>query len=128
MGTVVPEFREMNKEEMNFFMGRFMLEARKQDCSPYPPRSLYLISCGLLRYLRDCGVYDKNFLDLKNLEFTDFRKILDARMKELLSLGYETNRKQAQTILPEDENIIWSKEVFGDRGKITLSRFNNYGY
>ena len=73
-------------------------------------------------------MYDKNFLDLKNLEFTDFRKILDARMKELLSLGYETNRKQAQTILPEDENIIWSKEVFGDRGKITLSRFNNYGY
>jgi hypothetical protein len=49
-------------------------------------------------------------------------------MKELLSLGYGTNIKQAQTILPEDENIIWSKEVFGDRGKMTLSRFNNYGY
>ena len=58
MGTVVPEFREMNKGEMNFFMGRFMLEARKQDGSPYPLRSLYLISCGLLRYLRDCGVYE----------------------------------------------------------------------
>ena len=89
-GESVKELHDMNTEEMNYYLGRFIAEARKQDGQPYPPRSLYLISCGLLRHLRDKKVYDKNFLCTKTLEFSEFRKILDARMKELLQMGFGT--------------------------------------
>lgn len=117
---IIPELKTMTSEEMNYYLGRFIVEARKKDGSPYPPRSLYLISCGLLRHLRDSNVYDKNFLDPKNLIFSEFRKILDAKMKELLSKGYGSKIKQAQPLLPDDESVIWEKGVFGDCNAETL--------
>lgn len=45
-GEFVKELHEMNIEEMNYYLGRFIAEARKQDGQPYPSRSLCLISCG----------------------------------------------------------------------------------
>ena len=118
-GYIVP-LKEMTAEQMNHYLGRFILETRKKDGNPYPPRSLYLISCGLLRHLRDEKVYDKNFMDTKNLEFTEFRRVLDARMKELLKQGFGTKVKQAQPILPEDESKLWENGVFGDKTAETL--------
>lgn len=50
-------------------MQRFVLEVRKQDGSEYPPRSLYYIVCGLLRYLRDENIHNMNFLDEKDHRF-----------------------------------------------------------
>ncbi|XP_062606633.1 uncharacterized protein LOC134268405 [Saccostrea cucullata] len=113
-GEIVKALHKMTTEEMNYYLGRFIVETRKQDGQPYPPRSLYLIACGLLRHLQDMKVYDKNFLCTKTLEFSEFRKILDARMKELLQMGYGTKVKQAQAILPEDEEVLWEKGVFGN--------------
>jgi hypothetical protein len=51
IGTAVQELRNMPTTDMNFYLGRLIIEARKQDGSPYPPRSIYLISCGMLRNL-----------------------------------------------------------------------------
>ncbi|KAL5015045.1 hypothetical protein ScPMuIL_009315 [Solemya velum] len=79
---------------------------------PTPPRSLYLIICGLLRHLRDYDVNDKNLLDSKNGVFCGFGKVLDAKMKELLSNGHGTTTKQAQPLMPEDEKL-WQNNVFG---------------
>ena len=115
MGTAVQELRNMTTKDMNFYLGRIIIEARKQDGTPYTPRSLYLISCGLLCHLRDCRAFDKNFLDMNNLKFTDFQKILDSRMKELLSMGHGTSIKQAPAVLSDDESVIWEKEAFGDK-------------
>ena len=74
----------MNADEMNFFLCRFVLEARKQDGGEYPPRSLYYIVCGILRNLKDNDVHDKNFIDASDHRFAEFRKILDCKMKVLL--------------------------------------------
>lgn len=61
-GESVKELHDINTEDMNYYLGRSIAEARKQDGQPYPPRSLNLISCVFLRHLRDKKVYDKNFL------------------------------------------------------------------
>lgn len=66
-GESVKELHDMNTEEMNYYLGRFIAEARKQDGKPYPPRSLYLVSCGLLRHLRGKKVYDKNLSLCQNI-------------------------------------------------------------
>lgn len=109
----VPLLTEMTSETLNYWMQRFVLEVRKQDGSEYPPRSLYYIVCGLLRYLRDENIHNMNFLDEKDHRFAVFQRVLDARMKELLSKGLGTKVRQADPILPEDEEKIWSQKVFG---------------
>jgi len=119
-GEEMPEFVNMTVEQMNYFLSRFVMETRKKDGTPYPPRSLYLITCGLLRHLRDCDVNDKNFLDSQNGVFNSFRKVLDARMKELLASGLGTNVKQAQPLMPEDEENLWESGVFGENSAESL--------
>lgn len=76
----VKELHDMTFEEINYFSGRFVIETRTQDGQPYPPRTLYLLTCGLLRHLRDKSVFDKNFLCTKSMALSEFQKILDARM------------------------------------------------
>ena len=71
------EIQLMTVEQMNHYLSRFVVEARKKDGEIYPPMNLYLIFAGLLCFLRDNGVDDKNFLDSENLYFTEFRKVLD---------------------------------------------------
>ena len=98
--NTIPPLDEMDAETMNLCLQKFVIEVRKQDGQEYPPRSLYYIICGLLRFLRDRDIYDKNFLDENDSRFAVWRKVLDAKMKELLSRGFGTKVKQADPILP----------------------------
>lgn len=40
----IPELYEMDTITMNYWLQRFIVEARRQDGAEYPPRSLYLIA------------------------------------------------------------------------------------
>ena len=110
----------MNSESLNYWMQRFVLEVRKQDGSEYPSRSLYYIVCGLLRFMRDENIHNMNILDEKDHRFGVFQRVLDARMKELLSKGLGTKVRQADPILPEDEEKIWNQKVFGMQSSLAL--------
>ena len=44
--------------------------------------------------------------------YDKLRKLLDARMKDLTSLGYGMQRKQAQPITREMESMFWDKGIF----------------
>ncbi|XP_062618379.1 uncharacterized protein LOC134279995 [Saccostrea cucullata] len=109
----VPYMKEMNAKMLNYWLQRFVLEVRKQDGSEYPQRTLYFNVCGLLRHLREENVHNMNFLDEHDHRFAVFCKVLDARKKELLSEGLGTKVKQADPILPEVEEKIWTNGVFG---------------
>ncbi|KAK3097701.1 hypothetical protein FSP39_012266 [Pinctada imbricata] len=74
-----------------------MIEKRRQDGNPYPPRTLYMLAVGILRHLRENGVHF-NFLDENNSNFYDFRKALSARMAELTNQGVGTTTKQAEPV------------------------------
>ncbi|XP_061193639.1 uncharacterized protein LOC133201853 [Saccostrea echinata] len=54
-----------------------------------------------------------NFLDVKDARFHDFRKTLDARMKELASQGIGVSIKQADPLTPEQEDVLWEKKLLG---------------
>ena len=116
----VPLLTEMNSESINYWMKGFVLEVRKQDGSEYPPRSLYYIVCGLLRFIRDKNIHNMNLLDEKDHRFGVFQRVLDARMKELLSKGLGTKMRQADPILPEDKENIWNQNVFGMQSSLAL--------
>ena len=59
----VQDNQSMTVGQMNYYLSRFVIEAPKKDDEPYPPKTPYLICAGLLGFLRNNGVYDKNFLD-----------------------------------------------------------------
>lgn len=65
----------------------------RKDGKEYFVKIFYYISCGILRYLCDCEIYDKNFFDVVDLRFVGFWKILDSKMKDVLSRGVGGKRK-----------------------------------
>ncbi|XP_048775370.2 zinc finger MYM-type protein 2-like [Ostrea edulis] len=110
---IIPEIQTMDAVQLNFYLGRFIMRVRRKDGKEYPAKTLFYISCGILRYLRDHGTHDKILLDAGDPRFADFRKILHSKIKDALSRGVGGKRKQADPILSEDETTIWERGVFG---------------
>lgn len=73
-----------------------------------------------MRHLKNKNVFDKNILDNNDCRFSEFRKILDSKMKDLLKRGFGTSIKQAEPIMPQDEESMWNKGIFGDKDSETL--------
>ena len=73
---------------MAFWLSRFIIECHQKDGTPYPPNTLYNITASIQRTLRDeYGRNEVKILDISDICFADFRKQLDARMKELTNQG-----------------------------------------
>lgn len=92
------------------------MRVRRKDGKEYPAKTLYYISCGILRYLRDREIHDKNFLDAADPRFAGFRKMLDSKMNDALSRGVGKKKKQADPVLP----VIWENGIFGMNNAETL--------
>lgn len=112
-GESVPEIENMTAWDINKWLSRFVLEVRRKDGAPYPPRSLYQLCVGLLRNMRENGNH-LNFLDEKNPDFYEFRKTLSARMSQLTAQGIGTVTKQAEPITKENESLMWKQNVLGN--------------
>ena len=96
---------------MNFWLCRFVAEARRVDGQPYPPDTLYQICCALLRGLRENDRADVNFFS--DPKFSAYKCTLDAKMKELQASG-KYMPKKAQPFTIEHEDILWEKGLLGD--------------
>jgi hypothetical protein len=121
-GNPIPELENLTKPaDINKWLGKFVVEARRKDGQPYPPKSLYMLCVGLLRYFRECGIHE-NFLDEKDSKFYEFRRILSARMSELTASGVGLCPKRAEPISAETENKLWEKGLLGNgTGKALLN-------
>lgn len=97
------------------------MEVRNQKGNEYTPKSLYYLACGLLRHLRDIEIFGMNFLDHNDDRFARTRKVLDTRMKSLVAQGIGTTTRQADPILPEQEDMLWEKEVLGSSSAKSLN-------
>ena len=114
-GDSIQEIHCMSAENMNYWLQRFVMEVQKRKRGAYPPKSLYYVICGLLRRCRDMNVTDKNFLDEKDGRFIPFRRVLDARMKEILAKGVGTKIRRADPISEEDEEKLWQNGIWNDK-------------
>ena len=86
-------------KEVDYWLTRFILEARRVDDKPYPANTLYNISTGLLRYFRDdFKRFDLNILAKNDANFSSFRSALDSRMKEMTSAGIGTTNRHWQIL------------------------------
>ncbi|XP_078093639.1 uncharacterized protein LOC144509131 isoform X4 [Mustelus asterias] len=99
---------EITHNQLNFWLCHFVEEVRRRDGSFYPPNSLRLLCCSILRYLREtCQRLDIDFFNEYNMEYAAFRSILDRRMRKLKQQGIGIVRKQAQPYSEKEEEKLW---------------------
>ena len=79
------EFMEMPVESLNYWLPKFVLEARRADGKHYLPDTMYAICSGLQRALNFNDRED--VLLFSDANFPCFRSVLDSEMKRLHSLG-----------------------------------------
>ena len=102
---------ELNDEDLNHWMRRFIVEIWRRDQTPYPPDTLVQITSLLQRTIRDHR-QDNDFSFFQWRQFQGFRDALDTKMKSLRGEGYGTKRKSNDPVTRDDENKLWNSGVF----------------
>ncbi|XP_062572924.1 zinc finger MYM-type protein 2-like [Saccostrea cucullata] len=107
--TVPLTFKSISNDELDFWMSRFVNEARRKDGSKYPPNTVYNIVAGIQKHIREeCSRPEINIFSDSN--FANFRATLDAVMKERVSEGIGVV-KHTQNVTIDDKNELWEKGV-----------------
>ena len=113
-GVYIPEdIYELSIESLNFWLQRFVPEIRKKTGTDYPPITLTQIIAGLQRHLRNrCSDRTFNFFKEGDLDFIEFRRALDGRMKFLTSQGIGIQKKSCDPVTLGDEVKMCDTGVF----------------
>ena len=101
---------ELSMNELNFWLSKFIFEARKKDGTYYPGDSLVSIISGLQRSL---SADDKIVNFFKDNNFKKIYNALDAAMKSIAQHGRGLFKRHAEVISVDEEQKIWNSGVLG---------------
>ena len=90
------------------WLSLYVAEARKQDGTVYPPKSLYLLLTGLLRYMRSKNPRAPNFLDTAAHEFQSFHNTMDNVFRQRRAEGVSNVSKSTETFSKADIEQLWA--------------------
>lgn len=85
-GNAIPELAVFTVEDVNHCLPRFIVEVRKLKVDFYSPKSLYMLTTGILRGMHEQG-NNKTFMGETDNRFLIVRKMLDAQTKMLTAKG-----------------------------------------
>ena len=85
----------------------YVAEARKRDGSIFPPKSLYMLLTGLLRYIRSKTPTCPNFLDTSELQFVGLHNAMDNVFRKLRVGGASIESKCTETFSKEEIDQLW---------------------
>ena len=90
-----PSLDGIDNKAVNHWLPRCLLEVRKQDGNHYTGGSLYSLSSGIQRYVREkTATSNGEPLDIfKNSQFMYFRSVLNSVLKDLHKMGNGMTKK-----------------------------------
>ena len=109
-------------EELNTWLSYYVVETRNSKGDPYPPKTIYQLLTGLLRYMRDNNAHTPNFLDKKDTRFKRLHTVLDNHFKQLRKDGVGCEPKHSEVITKEEENLMWMTGILGTEAPRQLLR------
>ena len=111
MLKIYDDLEYMSVSDLSYCLKYFIADARKQDGSKYPPKSLKEIFAMIQHYMNyDCK---RNWSFFKDPEFSDARNQLDAEMRLSAVEGNARPPKRAENIPLSDEEDLWKKGIQG---------------
>nr|XP_039268519.1 uncharacterized protein LOC120343412 [Styela clava] len=97
---------QATEEELDYWLCNFVREIRRKDGNPYPPHTLMQIVMGIQRYLRQqAGKPTICILDRSNAIYSNFRSVLDYRIKELTNNGATSLKSVPRSSLLNQSDI-----------------------
>ena len=117
-GDLCPDgFLEANHSDdvanLQLWLCRFLVEARKQDGGNYPPTTLQSLLSGILRYMRQCNGDTPDFLSKKDYRFRELRGTMERTFSDLRKKGVGAEVKRTPIITKEEEDQLWKTKVLG---------------
>lgn len=110
--SIFQNWQIWHQNKLTFIWNNLLWRQGKWTTPNIHRNNVLLITCGLLRHLRDSGVNNKYYLDIKRFKICWVQRILDSGRKELLWRGLGTKAKKTETNFPEDEENIWNTGIF----------------
>ena len=99
---------------LDYWLSRFLYEARRQDGKPYPGSTLRNICAGIQRILSEkCdSTVTVHLFKKDDLNFRTFRQALEKRAKELIREGVGAQVRHKDPVTVDDERILWDTGIF----------------
>ncbi|CAG2195298.1 unnamed protein product [Mytilus edulis] len=117
ISCIAPDIEEMTKDELCYSLSRFICEVIKENGEDYPGQTLYEILINIQMYFEQKG---KCYKFLNEDAFLQVKNTLDFTMKQRAAAGLGINKKKAETILVEEEELLWQRGILGDSNPARL--------
>ena len=95
------------------WLALYIAETRKENGDCYPPKSLYALLAGLLRYCQSQNPACLNFLDTSDKRFYVLHNAMDNTFRQLRQSGAGSACKSAEAFSKKEENHLWESGVLG---------------
>ena len=106
----IDDVSNLQKEQLNEALCRFITEVKKVDGGDFPARTLYDIIICLQFWFETQGLTWKL---LGDEEFTNLRFTVDNLMKDRTAHGVGGNVRKAEVLTFTDEDLLWSLGLLG---------------
>uniref|UniRef100_A0A1X7T4Q1 Uncharacterized protein n=1 Tax=Amphimedon queenslandica TaxID=400682 RepID=A0A1X7T4Q1_AMPQE len=110
-----------NPEQLNYWIPRFVNEARESDRQPYPPRTINQLLAGIQRHMLTENHLLPKFVDRSNAIFRPIYNACDAVFYDLHKSGVETSIQHAN-LITEEESLLWERGILGTESPKALLR------
>ncbi len=101
----------LSKDLLNKWFSVFISETRNQRGEPYPPKSLYNMTCAIVREMRTQNAAYPNFMNKQDPAFTRFTNTMDNLFKSLRAAGVGSCSNPTEGISNDEEKLLWSSGV-----------------
>ena len=103
-----------NSSELSYWLQKYVLGTRKQNGERYPPKTIYLLLCGLNRHMKEKKPDSLNIFDCENSDFKLLFNTCDSFFQELREDGVGNTSKATEAITRDDEEKLWSLGTLSD--------------